>query len=52
MSSETEARPAPRTMLSALGVYGERASLVMVALGFSAGLPYFLIFEIVKASAA
>ncbi len=49
MSSETEARPAPRTMLSALGVYGERASLVMVALGFSAGLPYFLIFDTLSA---
>ncbi len=31
-----------RTFLSALAVYTERSALVMVALGFSAGLPYFL----------
>lgn len=49
MSSGTEARPDQRTMRSALGVYGERAALVMVALGFSAGLPYFLIFDTLSA---
>ena len=38
-----------RTVVSALGVYGERPALVMVALGFSAGLPYFLIFDTLSA---
>ena len=36
-------------MRSALGVYAERPALVMVALGFSAGLPYFLIFDTLSA---
>ena len=36
-------------MLSALAVYTERSALVMVALGFSAGLPYFLIFDTLSA---
>jgi len=38
---EPESAPGRRTVLSALGVYAERRALVMVALGFSAGLPYF-----------
>jgi MFS transporter, PAT family, beta-lactamase induction signal transducer AmpG len=43
-------RPAGRrTFLSALAVYTERSALVMVALGFSAGLPYFLIFDTLSA---
>ena len=41
--------PARRTVRSALGVYAERPALVMVALGFSAGLPYFLIFDTLSA---
>src|SRR5574341_1932529 len=41
--------PGRRTMLSALGVYAERPALVMMALGFSAGLPYFLIFDTLSA---
>jgi PAT family beta-lactamase induction signal transducer AmpG len=41
--------PGGRTVLSALRVYGERPALVMVALGFSAGLPYFLIFDTLSA---
>jgi PAT family beta-lactamase induction signal transducer AmpG len=47
----TSPDPAPRrpTVLSALRVYTERASLVMVALGFSAGLPYFLVFDTLSA---
>ena len=36
-------------MISALGVYAERPALVMVALGFSAALPYFLIFDTLSA---
>ena len=34
---------------SALRVYTERRALVMIALGFSAGLPYFLIFDTLSA---
>jgi PAT family beta-lactamase induction signal transducer AmpG len=41
--------PARRTALSALGVFFERQTLVMLALGFSAGLPYFLIFDTLSA---
>src|SRR5688572_31046543 len=41
--------PAPRTFLSSLGVYLERPALVMIALGFSAGLPYYLIFDTLSA---
>jgi PAT family beta-lactamase induction signal transducer AmpG len=46
---EIESAPARRTVLSALAVYTERPALVMVALGFSAGLPYFLIFDTLSA---
>ena len=51
MSMETESEPAPgrRTVRAALRVYAERRSLVMIALGFSAGLPYFLIFDTLSA---
>jgi MFS transporter, PAT family, beta-lactamase induction signal transducer AmpG len=49
VSSEAEAAPRRRTVLSALGVYAERPALVMVALGFSASLPYFLIFDTLSA---
>ena len=49
MSTETESAPPRRTILSALGVYGERPALVMVALGFSAALPYFLVFDTLSA---
>jgi PAT family beta-lactamase induction signal transducer AmpG len=38
-----------RTFRSALGVYGQRPALVMVALGFSAGLPYYLVFDTLSA---
>jgi PAT family beta-lactamase induction signal transducer AmpG len=41
--------PSTLTVRSALGVYAERPALVMVALGFSAGLPYFLIFDTLSA---
>src|SRR5688572_2901173 len=41
--------PAPRTFLSSLGVYLERPALVMIALGFAAGLPYFLVFDTLSA---
>jgi len=49
MSSEIETSPGRPTVLSALGVYAERRTLVMVALGFSAGLPYYLIFDTLSA---
>ena len=45
--SSTEA--GKRTFVKALGVYTERPAVVMVALGFSAGLPYFLIFDTLSA---
>ena len=38
-----------RGVLSALGMYAERPAVVMVALGFAAGLPYFLIFDTLSA---
>jgi PAT family beta-lactamase induction signal transducer AmpG len=41
--------PRQRTFLGALGVYTERPALVMVALGFSSGLPYYLVFDTLSA---
>jgi PAT family beta-lactamase induction signal transducer AmpG len=38
-----------RPILSALAVYTERPAVVMIALGFSAGLPYYLIFDTLSA---
>ena len=49
MRTEPEAAPPRRTVLSALGVYAERPALVMVALGFSSALPYFLVFDTLSA---
>jgi PAT family beta-lactamase induction signal transducer AmpG len=49
MTNEAESAPKARSVLSALRVYGERPALVMVALGFSAGLPYYLIFDTLSA---
>ena len=49
MSTEPEAGTRRRGVVSALAVYTERSALVMVALGFSAGLPYFLIFDTLSA---
>jgi MFS transporter, PAT family, beta-lactamase induction signal transducer AmpG len=49
MNERTDSAPAGRTVFSALGVYAERPTVVMVALGFSAGLPYFLIFDTLSA---
>ena len=46
---ETRSTPEKRPFLSALAVYTERPALVMIALGFSAGLPYFLIFDTLSA---
>src|SRR5688572_3812502 len=45
-SSETAPK---RNLRSALGVYADRRTLVMLALGFSAGLPFLLIFDTLSA---
>lgn len=49
MKMDSGSAPERRTVLSALRVYTERAPLVMVALGFSGSLPYFLIFDTLSA---
>jgi PAT family beta-lactamase induction signal transducer AmpG len=49
MTDETDSAPGRRTFRAALGVYGERPALVMVALGFSSALPYLLIFDTLSA---
>ena len=49
MSIEAESVQAPRKTLSALAVFLDRRTLVMLALGFSAGLPFFLIFDTLSA---
>jgi PAT family beta-lactamase induction signal transducer AmpG len=49
MSEQTPSTQGRRPVLSALAVYAERPALVMIALGFSAGLPYFLIFDTLSA---
>ena len=45
MTADALAPPARRGWLSALAVYLERRTLVMLALGFAAGLPNLLIFD-------
>ena len=47
MSSDTP--PARQSTLSALTVFAERRTLVMLALGFSAGLPFLLVFDTLSA---
>jgi MFS transporter, PAT family, beta-lactamase induction signal transducer AmpG len=49
MNKQIESAAPRRTLLSALGVYGERPALVMVGLGFAAALPYFLVFDTLSA---
>ncbi|MGB2713871.1 MAG: MFS transporter [Vicinamibacterales bacterium] len=49
MNSATEPAPDQRTVGAALKVYLERPALVMVALGFAAALPYFLVFDTLSA---
>ena len=49
IGTNVEPSPRQRTFLGALGVYTERAALVMIALGFSAGLPYYLVFDTLSA---
>jgi PAT family beta-lactamase induction signal transducer AmpG len=47
--TEVETVPRRRSLLSALGVYTERAPLVMIVLGFASGLPYYLVFDTLSA---
>ncbi len=49
MTNATGTPRARRSVSSALAVYTERASLVMIALGFAAALPYYLIFDTLSA---
>jgi PAT family beta-lactamase induction signal transducer AmpG len=49
MNREADSPQGKATFLSALEVYTERPAVVMVALGFSASLPYFLIFDTLSA---
>jgi PAT family beta-lactamase induction signal transducer AmpG len=53
MSSEPAARAdgarAGRSVLSALAVFLDRRTLVMLALGFSSGLPFLLVFDTLSA---
>ena len=49
MSTEAEFTPANRKTLSALALFVERRTLVMLGLGFSAGLPFLLVFDTLSA---
>ena len=49
MSTEAESVRAERSTLSALAVFVDRRTLVMLALGFSAGLPFLLVFDTLSA---
>jgi MFS transporter, PAT family, beta-lactamase induction signal transducer AmpG len=49
MKPAVESARERRSLLAALRVYTERSALVMVALGFAAALPYFLIFDTLSA---
>jgi PAT family beta-lactamase induction signal transducer AmpG len=49
MSVQSEVKPKERDALAALAAFVERRSLVMLALGFSAGLPFLLIFDTLSA---
>lgn len=47
--AKTSDAASTRTMSAALAVFTERRALVMIALGFSAGLPFLLIFDTLSA---
>lgn len=50
MNDSTREKPAQRsTWLQALAVYRERSVLTMLFLGFSSGLPFYLIFQTLSA---
>ena len=48
MSQPTSPEPR-KSLLSAFAFFGDRRALVMLALGFSAGLPYLLVFDTLSA---
>jgi PAT family beta-lactamase induction signal transducer AmpG len=48
-SAPPETTAEPRTTRQALAVYAERPTLIMMALGFAAGLPFLLIFDTLSA---
>lgn len=49
MSEPSNSGTPRRSVLSALAFFGDRRALVMLALGFSAGLPYLLVFDTLSA---
>src|SRR3972149_1702515 len=49
MSTEAESVRAERSTLSALAVFVDRRALVMLGLGFSAGLAFLLVFDTLSA---
>jgi PAT family beta-lactamase induction signal transducer AmpG len=49
MSTAAESTTPRRSVGAALRVYMERPALVMIALGFSSALPYFLVFDTLSA---
>ena len=49
MSTETEFVAPTRKTVSALAMFVDRRTLVMLALGFSAGLPFLLVFDTLSA---
>lgn len=49
MSAHADEAPAKRSTLAALSVFLERRTLVMLALGFAAGLPNLLVFDTLSA---
>ena len=49
MTAQSDTATPKRSTFAALAVFGERRALVMLALGFSAGLPFFLVFDTLSA---
>jgi PAT family beta-lactamase induction signal transducer AmpG len=49
MSAEPSASPPKRSFLESMALFVERRTLTMLVLGFSAGLPYLLIFDTLSA---
>jgi PAT family beta-lactamase induction signal transducer AmpG len=49
MSDPSTAGARRTSLLAALAFFGDRRALVMLALGFSAGLPYLLVFDTLSA---
>jgi PAT family beta-lactamase induction signal transducer AmpG len=49
MAAPSDSAAPPKTTFSALAVFAERRTLVMLALGFSSGLPFYLVFDTLSA---